>query len=242
MHEVEPFSAHPHEAQHRDIQGGGARAAVFGISDGLVTNVSLILGLSAGHPGGGVVRLAGIAGLLAGAFSMAAGEYVSMRAQTELIERELEVERKSIHLSPVDEQRELAQIYMARGLDRELAEVVAEKLMSNPEQALETHAREELGINPSSFGRPMQAALASFVTFSIGAAIPLVPFLITSGTVAVIWAVVLTSIASLIVGGALSIFTGKSWWWSAMRQLLICAAAGAVTYGVGTAIGTSTGA
>jgi VIT1/CCC1 family predicted Fe2+/Mn2+ transporter len=228
-----------HEHHHRDIRGGGARAAMFGISDGLVTNVSLILGLSGAHPPASVVRLAGIAGLIGGAFSMAAGEYVSMRAQTELFERELELERQEINRRPEGEYRELVKIYESRGIPHDLASQVARQMMSDPEVALETHAREELGIQSDSLGRPVQAAVVSFLTFSIGALVPLLPFLFSISSSAVVASIVLTAIAAICVGAALSVFTGRPWWWSALRQLLICAAAGAVTYGVGAAVGVS---
>jgi VIT1/CCC1 family predicted Fe2+/Mn2+ transporter len=229
-----------HDHHHRDVQGGSARAAVFGISDGLVTNISLILGLSGANPPAGVVRLAGLAGLLGGAFSMAAGEYISMRAQTELFQRELERERQEIHRRPEGELQELVKIYESRGISTDLATQVAQQMMADPQIALETHAREELGIHPDSLGRPLSAAAASFVTFSVGALLPLLPFLIGHGSAAVLVSIVIAAIAAVIVGSALSLFTGRSWWWSAFRQLAICAAAGAVTYGVGSAVGLST--
>lgn len=230
-----------HEHHHRDVRGGGARAAVFGISDGLVTNVSLILGLSGAHPGAGVVRLAGLAGLLGGAFSMAAGEYISMSAQRELFERELELERQEIHRRPEGEYRELVKIYEGRGIPTELATQVATQMMSDPEVALETHAREELGILPGSLGKPFEAAAASFVTFAIGAVLPLIPFLVVAGggTSAVVASIVITAVAAVVVGAALSAFTGRSWWFSGLRQLAICAAAGGVTYGIGAIVGVS---
>ena len=229
----------PIEHHHRDIQGGGARAAVFGISDGLVTNISLILGMSGANPPAGVVRLAGLAGLIGGAFSMAAGEYVSMRAQTELYQREIELERREIDRRPEGEYRELVKIYENRGISHDLATQVARQMMADPQTALETHAREELGIRTDALGRPWQAAIASFLTFSLGALLPLLPFLFGTWNSAVLASIVITAVAALAVGAALSIFTGRPWWWSALRQLLICAAAGAVTYGVGAAVGIS---
>lgn len=227
------------EHHHRDIQGGGARAAVFGISDGLVTNVSLILGLSGAHPPASVVRLAGLAGLIGGAFSMAAGEYVSMRAQTELYQREIELERRELDRRPEGEYRELVKIYENRGISHDLATQVARQMMADPETALETHAREELGIRTDALGKPLQAAVASFFTFSLGALLPLLPFLFGMGTHAVAASIAITVVAALAVGAALSAFTGRPWWWSALRQLLICAIAGGVTYGVGAAVGIS---
>jgi vacuolar iron transporter family protein len=222
---------------HRNLHGGGARAAVFGISDGLVSNVALILGMAGAHASAGAVRLAGIAGLIAGAFSMAAGEYISMRAQSELMERELDVEREAIHHDPEDERRELAAIYRSRGLDRAMADELSVKMMRDPELALETHAREELGIDPEETGNPLQAAGSSFVMFAVGAFIPLLPWLITSGTKATLWSVALGAVSALGVGAALAYFTGRSWLWSATRQLLISGVAAAVTYGVGHLIG-----
>jgi VIT1/CCC1 family predicted Fe2+/Mn2+ transporter len=226
------------EHKHRDLKGGGARAAVFGISDGLVSNVALILGVAGAHPSAGAVRLAGVAGLIGGAFSMATGEYISMRAQSELMERELDVELRAILADPELERRELAAIYRDRGLDADLAEEMSVRMMRDPDLALETHAREELGFTPGDTGNPVEAALASFVTFALGALLPLLPWLFTGGTTAVLWSVALGAIGSLAVGAALAVFTGKSWLWSALRQLLISSAAAGVTYAVGHAIGS----
>jgi len=226
------------EHSHRDVRGGGARAAVFGISDGLVSNVSLILGMAGAHSSAAAVRLAGIAGLVAGAFSMATGEYVSMRAQSELMERELDVEREAIASDPEDERRELAALYRARGIEADLAEELSVKMMRSPEIALETHAREELGFTPGETGKPMQAALSSFVMFAVGALIPLLPWLLTGGNTALWWSIGLAAAASLVVGAALSYFTGRSMLWSAARQLLLSGAAAGVTYTIGHAVGT----
>src|SRR5690348_1016432 len=163
----------PFEHHHRDIQGGAARAAVFGVSDGLTSNVSLILGIAGANPTSGFVRLAGLAGLVAGSFSMAAGEYLSMKAQTELFEAELDLERREIDRRPESERRELAAIYRSRGVDRDTAEKLATEMHRDPDLALETHAREELGINPDSLGSPVQAAVSSFLSFAVGALVPL---------------------------------------------------------------------
>ena len=225
---------------HRNLQGGGARAAVFGVSDGLVTNVSLTLGMAGAHPAAGVVRLAGLAGLIAGACSMAAGEYVSMRAQSELFERELALERHELHNRPEGELRELVKIYEDRGLDRALARQLAGEMMRTPELALETHAREELGIDPQRLGSPFQAAGSSFAMFAIGALLPLLPWLLASGTGAIIASIVIGSIAALGIGVALAVFTRRRWWWSAIRQLMIAAVAAGVTYGIGHLVGVST--
>lgn len=212
---------------------------MFGISDGLVSNTSLILGIAGASSAAGIVRLAGLAGLFGGAFSMAAGEYISMRAQSELFQREIEIERKEIGRHPEGEHRELVHLYERRGMPAELARQVADEMMSDPELALETHAREELGIDPGSTGKPIQAAVSSFVTFAVGAFMPLLPFLFSSGTTATLSAVAIAGLSALVVGGLLSIFTGRDWWFSALRQLFICAVAGAITYGIGSAIGVS---
>ncbi|MCL4413148.1 MAG: VIT1/CCC1 transporter family protein [Actinobacteria bacterium] len=222
---------------HRNLTGGWARAAVFGVSDGLVTNVSLILGMAGAHPAQGVVRLAGLAGLVGGAFSMAAGEYVSMRAQRELLERELALERHEIRHRPEGERRELVHIYEARGLAPDLARKLADAMMSDPEKALETHAREELGIDPGSLGRPFQAATSSFVTFAVGALVPLVPWLFTGGEAATVASVSAGGASALVIGFALSFFTDRPRVWSAIRQLAIAVLAAAVTWSIGHAIG-----
>jgi VIT1/CCC1 family predicted Fe2+/Mn2+ transporter len=227
----------PDEHHHRDIHGGAARAAVFGVSDGLLTNVSLILGVAGANPGAGVVRLAGLAGLVAGAFSMASGEYVSMKAQAELLERELDLEKREIHRHPEGERRELVAIYRRRGVEAEMAEELATQLMRDPETALETHAREELGIDPAQLGAPVKAALSSFVSFSLGALVPLLPWFFGSGNGAVLVSVALGAAAAIVIGVALARFTGRSMTRSAFRQLGIAILAAGVTYLVGRAVG-----
>jgi VIT1/CCC1 family predicted Fe2+/Mn2+ transporter len=233
------IGAHP-DHHHRAVQGGSARAAVFGVSDGLVTNVSLILGIAGAHPAAGVVRLAGVAGLVAGAFSMASGEYVSMRAQTELFERELALENHEIRTRPEGERRELVRIYESRGVESDVAGHLASEMMRTPELALETHAREELGINPNALGSPLKAAGSSFVTFALGALLPLIPWLVTKGAGAELASVVVAAVAAVAVGAALAAFTRRPWWWSALRQLIISAVAAGITFGIGTAVGVST--
>jgi VIT1/CCC1 family predicted Fe2+/Mn2+ transporter len=223
--------------EHRDVTGGWARAAVFGMSDGLTTNVALILGVAGAHPGASFVRLAGVAGLIGGAFSMAAGEWVSMRAQTELMERELNVERREIQRAPDRERRELAALYRRRGIDPGIADAMAGQVMSDPELALEVHAREEMGIDPTSLGSPVKAAGSSFVTFGVGALIPLLPWFFGGGAAAVVASLVLASLAAVLVGVALAQFTGRSRVRSALRQVGIGAAASVVTFGVGSLVG-----
>jgi len=227
------------DEHHRDVQGGGARAAVFGVSDGLVTNVSLILGVAGAHPSSSVVRLTGLAGLVAGAFSMAAGEYVSMQAQRELLERELEVERQALQSSPETERQELTTIYEQRGVEPAMAQELAGEMMRDPETALETHAREELGIDPAQLGSPLQAAGASFATFALGALIPLLPWLFASGSDAILASVVVGALAAAAVGVVIGWLTGRSRVRSASRQLLLAAVAAGVTYGIGRIVGVS---
>ena len=235
-------STHEHDFlpphQHRDLRGGGARAAVFGISDGLVTNVALVLGIAGANPGGSIVRLAGIAGLVAGSFSMASGEYLSMTAQRELQERELEVERRALSDNPRGEAAELRGMYVQRGIEPAVASDMVKEVMQDPNLALETHAREELGISTQSLGSPWQAAGASFVTFAVGAFVPLAPWLFTSGTTALVLSVVLGAVAALVVGVVLARFTERSAVVAALRQLAVTAIAAGVTYGIGRAIGT----
>ncbi|MHB8318594.1 MAG: VIT1/CCC1 transporter family protein [Acidimicrobiales bacterium] len=225
------------EHNHRNLQGGGARAAVFGVSDGLVTNVSLILGVAGAHPAPGVVRLSGLAGLVAGAFSMAAGEYVSMRTQRELFQRELELERQAISGTPKEEAEELKAIYEERGIDPVLAKSLVKEVMGNPELALETHAREELGIDPTRLGNPVQAAVSSFLAFAIGAILPLAPWLITGGTTAIVSSIAVGAVAAVSVGWIVGMLTGRSRLRSAVRQFLVSGVAASVTFGVGHLVG-----
>jgi VIT1/CCC1 family predicted Fe2+/Mn2+ transporter len=225
--------------RHRDVQGGEARAAVFGVSDGLVSNVALILGIAGASTDGSLVRLAGVSGLLAGAVSMAAGEWVSVRAQNELIERELEIERRSLAENPQAEQRELAAIYRDRGLKPESAAELAEEIMADPEIALDVHAREELGVDPDGAGRPLVIATASFWAFSLGAFLPLAPWLVSEGSAAVIASVVLGLVAAAVVGVAIAVFTERSKTRTACRQVLVAAGACGGTYLIGSLLGVS---
>jgi vacuolar iron transporter family protein len=228
------------QSHHRDVKGGAARAAVFGASDGLVSNVSLILGVAGATTAADVVRVAGVAGLLAGAVSMAAGEWVSMRAQQELLERELAIERDQLLRNPNKETVELALIYQSRGVDPDVAQEMASQMMADPDRALEVHAREELGIDPSSLGSPVAAAVSSFLAFSVGALVPLVPWFFTEGTRAIVASIVLGTIAAGSLGVALATFTGRSKVFSALRQIAIAALAAAVTFGVGSLLGVET--
>ncbi len=234
-----PSVARDSEGHHRNVQGGAARAAIFGVSDGLVTNVSLIVGVAGAHSSGPYVRLAGFAGLLAGAFSMAAGEYVSMKAQSELLERELDMEARELKRSPVAERQELANIYRARGIDPTLAGEMAEEMMRTPEMALETHAREELGVDPHSLGNPYLAGASSFGSFAVGAAIPLLPWFFTQGTLGEVISLVLAAVTALCIGTGLALATGRSVVRSAFRQVLVSMLAAGVAYAIGRLVGVS---
>jgi VIT1/CCC1 family predicted Fe2+/Mn2+ transporter len=222
---------------HRDIGGGAARAAVFGVSDGLVSNVGLVLGMAGADAGGGVVVVAGIAGLVAGAVSMAAGEYNSMRVQAELFERELALERREIERNPSVEAAELAQRYQSRGLDPELARELARDVMNDPDLALEFHARDELGVGPGQLGSPVGAAVSSFATFTAGAAVPLVPWFFLDGGVALAVTLAAALVAALAVGFAISRFTEGRPLRAMARQVAFTAVPAAVTYAVGSVIG-----
>lgn len=226
-----------HEEHHRNISDGWVRAGIFGVSDGLVTNVSLILGIAGAHPGHSVVRLAGLAGLIAGGFSMSSGEYLSMRAQKEMLEYEISKERQAILENPEQERLELRETFITQGINPELADSLATDLMKDPELALRTHAREELGVDPSATGSPWMATIASFISFSIGAFIPLVPWIVTSTGNAVGWSIGLGLATAAGVGAGIGLLTGRGVWRWASRQLIIAAASSAVTYGIGHLIG-----
>ena len=227
------------EHHHRNIQGGAARAAVFGVSDGLVSNIALVLGMAGAGPAPSVVRLAGLVGLLGGAFSMAAGEYVSMKAQSELLQRELDLERVEIARRPENERRELAQIYRSRGVESAVADQLATEMMSDPELALQTHAREELGIDPDELGAPVHAATSSFGSFAVGAFVPVVPWFFLSGVAAIVTSIVLGAVAAVVIGVLLARYAERPVLPSALRQLGIAALAAGVPYLIGKAVGVT---
>ncbi|MDO8616732.1 MAG: VIT1/CCC1 family protein [Dehalococcoidia bacterium] len=234
------------EKWHRTGGGGTLRASVFGVSDGLVSNASLVMGFAGAQTEGKFVLLAGIAGLLAGAFSMGTGEYVSMRAQREMFERQIGLEKAELEAMPEEEERELALIYRAKGLPQAEAEAMAARLMENPQIALDTLVREELGLDPGVLGSPWGAAIGSFLTFVTGAVIPVIPFVFAAGgsTVSigfVVASAALSAVALFGVGASLSLFTGRSAWLSGLRQLGLGAVAAAMTFAIGRIIGVSTG-
>jgi len=226
--------------RHRGVSGGGnLRAAVFGINDGLVSNASLILGVAGASANSSVILLSGVAGLLAGAFSMAAGEYVSVRSQREMFEHQIGLERDELAQYPEEEAEELALIYAARGLSREDAQKLAKAIISDPAQALDTLAREELGLNPEDLGSPWGVAIFSFLSFAAGALVPLLPFFALSGGRALVISIGVTALALFAVGAAISLFTGRSAVRDGLRMLFIGAAAGALTYAIGKLLGVS---
>ena len=225
------------ESWHRAGKSGTLRAAVFGINDGLVSNLALVMGFAGAATGNDIIILAGIAGLLAGAFSMAAGEYISMQSQKELFERQIEVEREQLRIMPGEEREELAALYRAKGLSHDEAALVSDRLMLEPEKALDTKIREELGLDPDELGSPWGAAAYSFVAFAFGAFVPLLPFLLTSGIAAIAVSVALSLVALFIVGALVSLLTGRGLLYSGIRQASIGGAAALVTFVVGTLIG-----
>ena len=234
------------ERWHRSGRSGTLRAVIFGVSDGLVSNLALVMGVAAAAGASGTegrfILLAGVAGLLAGAFSMAAGEYISMQSQRELFERQIALERAELEAMPEEEEAEMAAIYRGKGFPESEARAIARRLFQNPERALEQLIREELGLDPKELGSPYGAAIGSFVSFGVGAFVPVVPYLIGGGAPAFVAAIVLSLAALFAVGAGVSLLTGRGVLFSGVRQVAIGAAAAIVTYLVGTLIGVSVGA
>jgi VIT1/CCC1 family predicted Fe2+/Mn2+ transporter len=234
--EKEHADTHDHHGpEHRDVSGGWLRPAVFGAMDGLVTNVSLIAGVGGGGGSQHAIVLTGLAGLAAGAFSMAAGEYVSVSSQNELIQSEVDKEQHELNTNAVAEQLELVGMLRRRGISAATAKLAAAEISAHPDKALAVHAFEELGVNPSDLPSPVVAAGASLVTFSAGAVIPLLPYLI--GTDAFWAALGLAAIAAIVGGGLVARLTARPFWRGAVRQLVLGALAAGVTYLIGLAIG-----
>lgn len=224
-----------HHHEHRDVTGGWLRPAVFGVMDGLVSNTALIAGVAGGGAPPRTVALAGLAGLVAGAFSMATGEYVSVASQTELARAEIEVEKAEIARVPAAEEAELAGLYRARGVDETTAREVARQLSRDPDQAWRVHAREELGIDPDDLPSPGTAAFSSFLAFTLGALVPLLPYVL--GGTALLVPVLLSLVALFAAGALVSRWTNRSALYSGARQLALGGAATVLTYGVGSAVG-----
>ena len=225
------------ERWHRASYGGSLRAAVFGVNDGLLSNFGLVMGVAGTNAEPRFVLLAGIAGLLAGAFSMAAGEYVSVRSQRELHEQQLELERQELESSPEEEMEELALIYQAKGVPADQARDLARQILSNPDTAIETLAREELGLDPSSLGSPWVAASSSFLAFAVGAVIPVIPYLLLHGTHAFVASTIACGTALFVVGALISVFTGRNMLYSGFRMVAIGSITSAITFLVGKLIG-----
>jgi VIT1/CCC1 family predicted Fe2+/Mn2+ transporter len=225
--------------RHRGMGGNNLRAAVFGANDGLVSNASLILGVAGAAGEGRLVLVSGVAGLLAGAFSMAAGEYVSVSSQREMFEHQIGAERDELRQYPAEEAAELSLIYQARGLGKEDADRMAGQIIANPEYALDALAREELGLDPGSLGSPVGAAVFSLFSYAAGAMVPLAPFIVWSGRSALLTAVGLTSAALFGIGAAISLFTGRRALRGGLRMLLIGAAAAGATFSIGHLLGVA---
>ncbi len=236
-----PTSVSEVGGRHQGIAGGNLRAAVFGVNDGLVSNACLILGVAGAASDASAVLLAGTAGLLAGAFSMAAGEYISVRSQRELFEYQIGQEREELELYPEEEAEELALIYSARGVDEQQAREIAHMLVRDPATALDALAREELGLNPDDLGSPLGAAAASFASFGAGAVLPLLPFALDLGPAALGVSIALSGIALFAVGAALSLFSGRGAWTGGARMLALGGAAGAATWAIGRMLGVGLG-
>jgi VIT1/CCC1 family predicted Fe2+/Mn2+ transporter len=239
-HEPRQAEAHaPGGHHHRDVSGGWLRPVVFGAMDGLVTNVSLIAGVGGASAAQHFVVLTGLAGLAAGAFSMAAGEYVSVSSQNELVGSEVNKERTELENNPVAEQKELAAMFRARGVDAKLASEVAEQISQHPDHALNVHVQEELGVDLHDLPSPLVAAGGSLASFAVGAIIPLLPYLAGANS---LWlSLVLAALAAVIGGGAVARITDRPVWRGAARQLLLGAAAAALTFGIGHLVGGAVG-
>jgi VIT1/CCC1 family predicted Fe2+/Mn2+ transporter len=224
--------------EHPDVTGGWLRPAVFGAMDGLVSNLALIAGVAGGtrdHANSSVVVLAGLAGLAAGAFSMAAGEYTSVASQSEAAQREIDKERREIIANPAAETDELAQMYVEKGLDLELAREVARQIHVDVDNAVSVHAREELGVDPDDLASPMVAAVSSFLSFAVGAAIPVLPYLLGAGSL--LPGLLITFVALFLCGAVVTQVTNRSWWYGGLRQMVLGAAAAGLTYAFGSLVG-----
>jgi VIT1/CCC1 family predicted Fe2+/Mn2+ transporter len=228
------------EGRHRSAGGNALRAAVLGANDGLVSNFSLVMGVAGAEVANGTIVLTGVAGLLAGAISMALGEWVSVQSSRELYQKQIRTEKEEIAANPAEEAEELSLIYQARGLEENAARQLAEQIMSNEAGALEALSRDELGIDPEELGgSAWEAAITSFFLFAVGAIIPLVPFFFTSGATAIVISAILSAIGLFGIGTAITLFTGRSVLFSGTRQMLFGLAAAAITFLIGRLIGVS---
>jgi VIT1/CCC1 family predicted Fe2+/Mn2+ transporter len=228
------------ESRHRSVGGNAIRAAVLGGNDGLVSNFSLVMGIAGATSGEQGVLLAGLAGLLAGALSMALGEWISVKSSQELYENQMQLEMDEIETNPEGEQQELALIYMAKGIPEKQANQMASDIMKDKDHAHQFLVKEELGINAEELkGSAVEASIYSFILFAIGAIIPVLPFIFTSGTKAIILSVCLSATGLFLIGAAITLFTGKNIWYSGFRQVFFGLIAAAITFGIGHLIGVS---
>lgn len=228
------------EKRHRSVGGNALRAAVLGGNDGLVSNFSLVMGVAGATSGQSEVLLTGIAGLLAGALSMALGEWISVKSSQELSENQMQLEMDELENNPEGEEKELALIYQSKGISAEQAKEMAKSIMSDKDKAHEILVKEELGINAEDLkGSAMEAAVTSFALFALGAIIPVIPFFMFSGYTAIVFSAVLSAGGLFLIGAAITLFTGKSIWFSGFRQVLFGLMAAAITFGIGKLIGVS---
>lgn len=228
------------EKRHRSVGGNALRAAVLGGNDGLVSNFSLVMGMAGATSGGSGVLLAGIAGLLAGALSMSLGEWISVKSSQELYENQMQLEMEEMETNPEGEQKEIALIYMAKGIPESQAHEMAARIMLDKSYAHEVLVKEELGINPEELkGSAMEAAVYSFILFAIGAIIPVFPFFFATGILAIAISVACSAVGLFLIGSAITLFTGKSVWFSGFRQVVFGLMAAAITFGIGKWIGVS---
>jgi VIT1/CCC1 family predicted Fe2+/Mn2+ transporter len=234
-----PTSVEDIGRQHKTYAGGTLRAGVFGVNDGLVSNTCLVMGVAGAGTGPSVILLTGVAGLMAGAFSMAAGEFISMLSQKEMFEHQIAQEKDELERYPKEEAEELALIYASRGVPLKEARDAANHLIKNPEQALDALTREELGLNPDELGSPVGAAISSFLTFSVGASLPLIPYLYGDAKHGILIASLISGTALFCVGAALSLFSGRNAFFGGARMLVIGSAAAAATYFIGSLFGAT---
>ena len=230
------------EKRHRSVGGNALRAAVLGGNDGLVSNFSLVMGIAGATSGQSEVLLTGLAGLMAGALSMALGEWISVKSSQELYENQMQLEMEELETNPEGEEKELALIYISKGIPEPQARSMAKAIISDKDRAHEMLIQEELGINAEDLqGSAMEAAITSFILFAIGAVIPVIPFFFLSGMNAVLLSAAFSALGLFLIGSAITLFTGKSIWFSGFRQVFFGLAAAAITYGIGTIIGVSLG-
>ena len=237
-----PHNQHIREVWNTRGNGGNVRAAILGMNDGLVSNFCLMMGVAGGTTASGnldFIILAGVAALVAGSLSMATGEYISVRSQKDIYEHQIDIERAKLEGCPEAEEEELVLIYRAKGIEESQAKIIASALMADPNQALDTMVREELGLNPQDLGSPWLAAISSLLAFALGALIPIIPILFSSGNISIVFSAIFSSTALFIVGGIVSVASGRNTFLGATRMLLAGTLAATFTYGVGYLLGIS---